>query len=109
MIKNDEQLEEAKKDIAKMEKLIEKLSKDILKYENENKKPVFNSIKKVKSFIMYESQKGSLFEFEGQTWEVGDFEEVVDEYGYDSVVDALNDEDDILEIEDRFAIIKLVD
>ena len=107
---NEKQYNQANSELDKLEKKITKLKKEILEYENENKRPVFTTIKEIISFIMYEpAEKGALFEYDGNTYEVGDFDELVDEYGSESVSDGLNGKNTtITDLVDRYSIISLV-
>lgn len=68
-------------------KEIKSIDKNILIYKNQYKRPEFFDIKDVRAFIMWDSVEGSLFTYEDKTYEVGDYEDMENEYGYESVQD----------------------
>ena len=107
---NEKLYNQANSELDKLEKKIIKLKKEILEYENENKRPVFTTINEITSFIMHEpAGKGALFEYDGNTYEVGNFDELVDEYGYESVVDGMNSKNTtITDLVDSYSIIDLI-
>ena len=65
------------------------LKVDILEYQNKFKIPDLYDLGDLKDFIAYESQDGSLVNFEGVRYKVYDYEDVQREYGCESVSDAL--------------------
>ena len=107
---DEKKYEAAKVEVKKLEKKVKKLNEEILKYENENKRPVFTTIKAITDFIMYEpADKGALFEYEGNTYEVGDYEELIYEYGAESVTDGMCSSGITIEdLMDSYGIIDLV-
>jgi len=62
----------------------------ILSYENEFKRPIFTKLEEIKDFIRYDSVEGSLFTYEGKTYEVGDYEEFEDEYGWENALESMS-------------------
>ena len=65
------------------------LDSSIFKYENEHKRPIFTEIGEIKSFIRDGASEGSLFTYQGKTYQVGDYEELLKEYGWESVSDCM--------------------
>jgi hypothetical protein len=62
----------------------------ILSYENEFKRPIFIKLDEIKYFIQYDSVEGSLFTYEGKTYEVGDYEEFKDDYGWENALESMS-------------------
>lgn len=106
-IKNDSEYEDAFKERASLRVRLKTLDKLILDYENEKHRPTFTDIRDVRNFICCDAEEGALFEFEGVLYEVGDYDELVREYGWESVVDGFNSAS-IEDLEDSYSVIKKV-
>ena len=77
---------EAQSELKKIKKRAEKLKKQILEYENKNARPVFKTIKEIIDFIVYyPAEVGAIFDYEGNTYKVGDYESMEREYGSESM------------------------
>lgn len=106
-IKNDSEYEDAFKERASLRMKLKTLDRQILDYENEKHRPIFTDILDVRNFICCDGEMGAIFEFEGVLYEVGDYEELIREYGWESVVDGFNSAS-IQELEDSYGVIKKV-
>lgn len=84
-----EQYNEARDRVNKLTYEIDILRGQILQYENEHERPVFETLKQVKDFIEYEAEEGSLFEYEGAIYKVGDYQELIEEYGYELMSESI--------------------
>jgi hypothetical protein len=107
---NNKEYEIAKREVRSLEKKLTKLKDKILKHENEFERPVFETVREITNFIMYmPADKGALFEYGGDTYEVGDYEELIDEYGSESVTDGMSSSSITIEdLKGSYGIIELV-
>ncbi len=101
----EEEYNEAVKVLDAIERERVRLKEEILKYENENKCPVFTKMMDVRNFICCEAEIGARFTFEDELYEVGDYEELIREYGWESVTDGFNSAS-IDELEDSYGVIR---
>jgi len=86
MMMTEKKYNEAKAKLDKIKKRAKKLREQILEYENSSAKPVFKTVKEIIDFIVYyPAEVGALFEYEGKTYKVGDYEEMEREYGSESM------------------------
>lgn len=82
----EKKYKEAQAELKKIEKRAKKLREQILEYENSNAKPSFKTVKEIIEFIVYyPAEVGALFEYEGNTYKVNDYESMVREYGSESM------------------------
>jgi len=104
-INDDTEYEKAKHLLELMKKDFKHMEKRILDYEN-TKPPRFTTLTHVKDFVEYNAQQGSLFEYGGTTYEVGDLDELVSEYGYEDIFDTLHSAKSLSILLDNLGIIR---
>jgi len=83
---------------------LETLNDNILEYENKNLVPDYYIIEDVREFIT-EGNEDAPFAFEGVLYVVGDYEELIREYGWESVTDGFNNAT-IEELDDSYGVIR---
>jgi hypothetical protein len=105
---NKEEYELALNRVGDLEKELESLSKQIIQYENEFEKPNFLFIREVQEFVAWEGKEGSRFDYEDKTYEVIGVKALEDEFGRESAMDSIFENDSIKGLVERCGVIKEV-
>lgn len=79
----EKEYEEAKAILPNKKEEIILLERNILEYENKNKRLIIEDSDDLNDFLIDEPEEGLLFDYKGETFEVGDIEEFIRDYGGD--------------------------